>query len=172
MCRSAKTCIRAYADSEDPDLTTRTHRLIYVFAVRIYPCTCFGSPYIINLEPFKLLYNYEFQKSVIMVDLLGLDKLASSMALSMCAQAAGILLGPTISGTNRIAPGKRSVKIIFSYFSTKIYVVGTHQKRIHSADSRSAVVSFWQKNVQKTLVNSSKPVQEKWLGKLTDSTRP
>ena len=33
-----------------------------------------------------------------MVDLLGLDKFASSMALSMCAQAAGILLGPTISG--------------------------------------------------------------------------
>ena len=36
-----------------------------------------------------------------MVDLLGLDKLASSMALSMCAQAAGILLGPTISGKIR-----------------------------------------------------------------------
>ena len=33
-----------------------------------------------------------------MVDLLGLDKLASSMALTMVAQAAGILLGPTISG--------------------------------------------------------------------------
>ena len=39
-----------------------------------------------------------FQRSVIMVDLLGLDKLASSMALTMVAQAAGILLGPTISG--------------------------------------------------------------------------
>ena len=33
-----------------------------------------------------------------MVDLLGLDKLASSMALSMCAQAAGIMAGPTTSG--------------------------------------------------------------------------
>ena len=33
-----------------------------------------------------------------MVDLLGIDKLASSMALSMAVQAAGILLGPTISG--------------------------------------------------------------------------
>ena len=55
---------------------------------------------IINLEPFIQLYYHEFQRSVIMLDLLGLDKLASSMALSMCAQAAGILLGPTISGTN------------------------------------------------------------------------
>ena len=41
---------------------------------------------------------FVFQRSVVMVDLLGLDKFASSMALSMCAQAAGILLGPTISG--------------------------------------------------------------------------
>ena len=35
-----------------------------------------------------------------MVDLLGVDKLASSMALTMVAQAAGLLLGPTISGTH------------------------------------------------------------------------
>ena len=37
-----------------------------------------------------------------MVDLLGLDKLASSMALSMCAQAAGIMAGPTISGNETL----------------------------------------------------------------------
>ena len=37
-----------------------------------------------------------------------------------------------------------------------------------SADSRRAVVSFWQKNVHKYWLTRIKPAQEKvWLGKLT-----
>lgn len=107
----------------DFSILRRYRLLIYTAVILAISCVVFLLPSMDSFESFLILScvfgfftgTYISQKSVILVDILGIKNMANSLGLLICFQSFGTLLGPPLSG---------AVKDYFGTFAEAFYLSG------------------------------------------------
>lgn len=97
--------------------------IVYNGVVFIIVVVSFTAPYVNTYVEFAVLFGlyglltgtYVSQKSVILVDILGEEKLSSSLGLMICFQGIGTFVGPPLSGL---------LKDIFGHFDEAFFLGG------------------------------------------------